>query len=215
MQCLLRWDIIKNITAQEAWAILTVEAFYRDVLKIQNMELIRYLCTITTERHLAKKEKLIQAGEVEKQVVFLLRGVLRGYIVDADGRDITDCFGYECGTAAMGSVELDKPTSLSIEALTESDVLCIPLTDVLHLLEQYPELVQIYNRFLQHALNVHCEVKTIITQYSAMERYNWFLKAYPGLIDRISNKYVASFLGMTPVTLSRMRAALRAEKEKD
>lgn len=194
---------------------MTVDAFYREVIGISDEELIGYLCSITTERHLSKKEKLIQAGEIQRHLIFLLNGILRGFLLDADGRDITDCFGYECGTAAMGGVELNMPSSVSIEALTESDVICLPLTEVLVLLEQHPELVQIYNLYLRRALSVHCEVKTIITQHSAMERYSWFLKAYPGLIDRVSNKYIASFLGMTPVTLSRMRTALRMEKEKE
>ena len=42
-------------------------------------------------------------------------------------------------------------------------------------------------------------------QYNAQERYEWFLKKYPGVIDLISHKYIASFLGMNPVTLSRLR----------
>ena len=45
-----------------------------------------------------------------------------------------------------------------------------------------------------------------------MERYQWFLKHYPGLIQTVSNKHIASFLGMTPVTLSRLRRKLRDEK---
>ncbi|MEQ2617002.1 hypothetical protein AAAT94_07475 [Intestinimonas aquisgranensis] len=42
-----------------------------------------------------------------------------------------------------------------------------------------------------------------------MERYQWFLEAYPGLIDQVTHRYVASFLEMSPVTLSRLRSALR------
>ena len=58
-------------------------------------------------------------------------------------------------------------------------------------------------------MRVHWEIKTITTQHTAIERYQWFLKAYPGLIDHVSNKHIASFLGMTPVTLSRLRRAIR------
>lgn len=49
-------------------------------------------------------------------------------------------------------------------------------------------------------------------RYDARQRYLWFLSAYPGLIQKVSNKYVASFLGMNPSTLSRQKAALRNEK---
>ena len=49
----------------------------------------------------------------------------------------------------------------------------------------------------------------MIGQESAMVRYHWFMKTYPGLVDHVRDKYVASFLGMTPVTLSRLRRKLR------
>ena len=52
----------------------------------------------------------------------------------------------------------------------------------------------------------------MVCRNTAMQRYQWFLEAYPGFIDKVSNKHIASFLGMTPVTLSRLRRVLR-EKE--
>ena len=67
----------------------------------------------------------------------------------------------------------------------------------------------VYNRYLLKALNVHWELKTMIGQESAMVRYHLFMKTYPGLVDHVRDKYVASFLGMTPVTLSRLRRKLR------
>ncbi len=59
------------------------------------------------------------------------------------------------------------------------------------------------------AFAMHWEIKTMICRNNAMQRYQWFLKTYPRLVDRISNKHVASFLGITPVTLSRLRRTLR------
>ena len=64
---------------------------------------------------------------------------------------------------------------------------------------------------LQQALRTHWEIRTMLCQHTAMERYQWFLQTYPALADRVSNKYIASFLGLTPVTLSRLRRALREQ----
>ena len=79
----------------------------------------------------------------------------------------------------------------------------------MRLVGQNMEAMSLYNRLLQQSSQVHWEIKNMLCQHNAMERYQWFLRAYPGLIEQISNKYVASFLGITPVTLSRLRRALR------
>ena len=73
----------------------------------------------------------------------------------------------------------------------------------------YEEAMALYNQMLIAALKAHWELKRVLNSYTAAERYQWFLDKYPGLIDKVSNKYIASFLGMTPVTLSRLRRMLR------
>ena len=108
----------------------------------------------------------------------------------------------------MASFDLQAPSPISIEALTEAEVLLVPLETALRFLEQDPRLVQVYNRLLQSSLHTHWQIKTMLHQRTAMERYQWFLEAYPGLIDQVTNRHVASFLGMSPVTLSRLRHTL-------
>lgn len=183
--------------------------FYREALEIEEEELLDKILAITHERHLKKKEVLIQAGETQNQIVFLVSGILRGFFLDAEGREVTDCFGLEPGTAAMGGFAFGKPSAITIEALTEAEVVWLPMAEVQELFARYPQLMAVYNRYLLKALNVHWELKTMIGQESAMVRYHWFMKTYPGLVDHVRDKYVASFLGMTPVTLSRLRRKLR------
>ena len=80
-------------------------------------------------------------------------------------------------------------------------------------MKEYPQLIGIYNAMLRDALKQHWEVKHIVCQHPAMERYLWFCKTYPGLIEQVRNKYIASFLGMSPVTLSRLRRTLREQEQ--
>ena len=136
-----------------------------------------------------KNQLLLEAGEVQNHVCFLVRGVFRGFLVEADGRDITDCFAARPG------------------------VLMIPVTVVEPMLQGSLELLRMYNRYLVSALEYHWETKMLLYRCTAMERYRWFLSRYPGLIDSISNKHIASFLGMTPVTLSRLRRQLRSQAD--
>ena len=70
-------------------------------------------------------------------------------------------------------------------------------------------MLQLYNKLLLIGLDRHWQEKINLLSCSAMQRYLWFLENYPNLIDLVGNKYIASFLGMTPATLSRLRRRLR------
>ena len=170
---------------------------------------------ITERRYLKKGEVVIRAGEIKDMICFLENGILRGYFLDVNGKEVTDCFGFRCGTPAMAfcQLELGVPSPLTIEMLEAGSFFCAPISAVLELREQYSEIVELYNRFLISALNEHWKLKQVLVQYSAIQRYQWFMKEYPGLIDRVSNKHIASFLGMTPVTLSRLRRVIKGEQQ--
>ena len=68
-------------------------------------------------------------------------------------------------------------------------------------------------KLLLNSANRHRDLKIAIYQYTAMQRYQWFLREYPGLIDQIGHKYIASLLNMTPVTLSKIRKIMREREE--
>ncbi len=163
-------------------------------------------------RELVRKgDFLIVSGERHQAISFLIKGVARGYLIDADGREITDCFAFHTGDVLMGCSQLDEVSQINIEAVTECEVYQIPVAVVKGLIQKYPELLLTYNQFLLRGISRHWEIKMSLCRYRAAERYQWFLDAYPGLIDIVSNKDVASFLGITPVTLSRLRRRLRED----
>ena len=195
--------------------MLEAEVFYVDFLHITEERLAAELVEITNPIQLRKGEILIHEGEAQDHYVFLTDGILRGFFLDANRRDVTDCFGYQCGTPGMSCFINNAPSPISIEALTACDMLQIPCDALLSLMRKEPQLLWIYNGLLQAALQSHWAIKTMVCQHTAMERYQWFLEAYPGLIDRVSNKHIASFLGMTPVTLSRLRRVLREKEQQE
>lgn len=182
---------------------------YCDLFGLTDEPLIQRLTQLGEIRRLKKGRALYREGERPAKVGFLVQGLLRGYFLDAGGRDITDCFAFEPGAPANASIVLGEPASINVEALEDSQVLELPIVPLLELMEEWPQLYRLYSAFLQKALKCHWEVKAAMYQYDAMDRYQWFLRAYPGLHHRVSGKHIASFLGMTQVTLSRLRRILR------
>ena len=183
--------------------------FFTQILPIQDEALRARVTALSQVRQLDKGDFLVREGETMTQITFLLSGILRGFFLDYNGRDITDCFGVRCGAPAVATFRLDAPSPISIQALTDTRILSIPMAEARDLLEHDVRLVYLYNQLLQASMEEHWHLKTVLHKRSAMERYQWFLETYPGLIDQVTHRYVASFLEMSPVTLSRLRSALR------
>lgn len=192
---------------------MPIGEFYSQNFQLSDPAAISALSTASAPRHLKEGELLLREGEVQQEVPFLVHGVIRGFYFDVNGKEITDCLVVQPGMPAVAMAEIEKRSSLYLEALEESDLLVISVHDVRNLLDEYPVLMKIYNQLLVEAFSAHWELKAIVCRKNATERYKWFLQRYPGLIERISNKYIASFLGITPVTLSRIRRQLRDQKD--
>ena len=152
---------------------------------------------------------IVEAGKEQHYVPILLEGVTRGYLIDADGTDITDCFSYRRGDILLGCNQLASPSYVNIEAITAVKCITIPVSVILEMQGRFSELTEVYNRLLMAAMDRHWEIKMLLYRCTAMERYQWFMSHYADIASIVSNRYIASFLGMTPVTLSRLRRKLR------
>lgn len=191
------------------------ENFFRNVLGITDPVLIKNLIANTQPKLLKKGELLQNVGDDVPYLYLLSRGLLRGFFYDSEGREITDCFGYIPGTPAVACAELNRTAQIGIEALENSALYSLPFEVVLPLMESNQQVMALYNRILLHSLQEQWENKIMLAQDTAPHRYLWFNERYPGLIDRVSHKYIASFLGISPVQLSRIRRAIREQNVQD
>lgn len=192
---------------------LDIQTFYKDILNLSDKEIVQ-LFSVNSRIFFVEKGSIVQnIGEINTQICFLAKGLLRGFFLDANGREVTDCFGVVPGTPAVSCLDLDIPTPICIEALEDSTLISIPSNVLFPLVQSNIEVIALYNRLLRESLKMQWESKIMLAQCTASERYIWFLEHFPGLIDRISHKYIASFLGITPVQLSRVRRAIREKNE--
>lgn len=188
-----------------------IERLFRTGLGIKNDELVRTGMHISHVRYIAKGEHLARQGDTISGIAFLVRGLFRIYYLDPSGREHTDCFCENTGYPVTPVVDMDSPLQMSIQAMEDSSVVIIPSPFLRVLLESNVEVILVYNQMLKISLAQRWEDKIALQQFDARGRYEWFLQRYEGLINRIPHVYIASFLGISPVTLSRLR---RKKKEK-
>ncbi len=188
-----------------------VENFVKEVLKIENEKLIEEFCKVAKVRHVKKGECLISKGTKPRYIMLNFSGgVVRGFYYDKEGKEITDCIQWWIGGPVMPDNNFLVPASVSIDALTDCDVLYIPMEDVIRLQKRFfKDLAILELRLINECFGLHMKLQRVNYQYTAMQRYQWFLTEYPNVSDRINDKYIASYLNMTTVTLSRLKREIR------
>ena len=146
-------------------------------------------------------------GEVCKYMYYVEKGLVRQYYYKG-GRDVTEHFSYEGRIViCIESFLKQEPSRLIVEALENSWLYGIPYDRLRSLIETDKEIERLYRKILEHALISSQEHADSQRFENASERYIRLLKTKPEIILRAPMVHVASFLQMTPETLSRVRAA--------
>ena len=138
-----------------------------------------------------------QIGEIDSKVFFVRKGLLRSYTIDEKGREHIFMFAPE-GWTMGDATSPDQPTELLIDALEETE--CV-------VREKDPNRDGTPNGFeaLAKRMLVLQRRVLMMMSVSAIERYEHFEKTYPDLIQRVPQKMIAAYLGVTPEALSKIR----------
>lgn len=156
-----------------------------------------------------RKDKiLLREGDVSKNIFFIAEGVCR-YFINKDGKDISTWFSFENEFVTSFTSFFPKTVSReSIELLTDTILYKIEAQKYAALMRSSIELERVSHFFvIAHAFQLE-ERLYIFQTKSASEKYEYILKKHPHIIQRIPNKHLASYLGMTRETLSRVRSKL-------
>jgi CRP-like cAMP-binding protein len=160
---------------------------------------------LKTERN----EMLCNIGQVCKHFYFIKKGCIRLYEIDAKGNEVTGYFALEDFImSANTSFILQKPSRDCLVSLEPSELLVIYRDDFFKLVDTVPQFANVYHKFIEFAF-IHSQMR--IYSFLGMEgidKLKWVIEHEPKLLSRISSKAVASYLGMTNSTLSKLRAKL-------
>lgn len=163
------------------------------------------LSPLAVKKTLAKKSWLIHEGEVCKHAFFIEQGCLRSWFND-DGKDITFQFFFEGHFASsFESLRMNKPCLFNIETITPATVHIIQRGDLLRALDESPALKEAATELLCHRFYHYQKLFLSRIKNNPQRRYEELVKESPELFERIPHHYIASYLGITPVSLSRIR----------
>lgn len=157
-------------------------------------------------KKLSKKSFLLKPSQVSDGISFVMSGSLRMYTSTASHESTLSFFTENSWVADIESLLMQQPAINFIEATEDTFVAKITLRDVHLLMENYPRF-RMLNKLLTHLTISATHVVAIKTK-SPDERYTEFLSMYPNWLLRFPQNQIASYLGMTPETLSRVRARI-------
>lgn len=180
------------------------ESFQKKVaISNEEQELIKSYLSV---KKIRKRQYLIQDGDVDKIIAFVEKGALRSYSVDDNGNEHIAQFAIEGWFISdLYSFLTGEPATYNIDALEDSELVVISRSANEELLARSPK----YQAFLfQQITGAYIALQKRITSSNSLspeERYKNFITTYPDIVQRVPQHMIASYLGVKPETLSRIR----------
>ncbi len=155
-----------------------------------------------------KNDYLLQEGQVCKDIIFVQKGCLRLYYVSND-METSVWFSFQHSSAIeISSFISGQPTSYFLQAIEDSEILVLPKVELNKLYHLYPKMQEMMKNFMEDVVLNLITRFTSLQRDSAEKRYLDLLSK-PAYLQKIPQKYLASFIGVTPTSLSRIRRKIR------
>jgi len=157
------------------------------------------------EREIASKTVLLHEGEIASQVFYIKKGCLREWF-NKDGKDITFQFFLEGqAVASIESFLSNQPSMYTIESIEPSTLFLLSKENFKQLQVLFPDFKEGLQEFMFQRFRNYSHLFLSRIKDTPMERYEDLINNHPEIIKRVPQHYIASYLGITPISLSRIR----------
>jgi len=172
-------------------------------LSQQEIQLLESVCK---PKKLRKKQFLSQEGDVWHYNAFICRGLVKTFSIAENGTEHIINFAPEnYWTGDRESLMNGTPSRLNIDAIEPTELILIDKPDFERVCIEIPQLGQLVNQIIQKSFIVSQSRILANISFSAEEKYQNFLEKYPNIVNRIPQHMIASYIGITPETLTRLR----------
>ena len=166
-----------------------------------------------TPKKLRKKQYLLQEGDICKHIAFVEKGALKAYVVDDAGAESIIQFALEGWVISdLYSFLTGEPATYNIDALENAELVLISKSAHEELLKKLPKYETYIRLQITGAYIALQKRLTSIISLPLEERYKNFLAVYPNIAQRVPQHMIASYMGLTPETLSRVRSRMASRK---
>jgi CRP-like cAMP-binding protein len=171
------------------------------------------LSKMAKTRKLEAGEIYIEQGAVNMNFAYIKKGLIRNYLLKENGEEVTLMLRWENQFFASNDAIVKKiPSRLVYQALEETLLVELNFENSQEIIDRNPRLSALRNALLLQMLNESTDRIEAFISLSAQERYLKLVKEKANIINRVPNKHLATFLGITPVSLSRIRKRIASEK---
>ena len=192
----------------QASTFAVLEAYLKARAAFTNDEL-EFIETMFVPASLGANEFLQRAGAVAKHSAFVAKGCLRKYVIDPHGKEHIVQFAPETWWLAdAASLANGTPSQYFIDAVEDSELLLLDPPSHETLIAKVPGYADAFRRGLQKHAAARDERIVSSLSATAQERYMAFLETYPSIATRVPQRMLASYLGVSPETISRIRRKL-------
>ncbi|GAB4165463.1 MAG: Crp/Fnr family transcriptional regulator [Winogradskyella sp.] len=172
-----------------------------DLTELETQKYISLLSKVKVK----KKDFLMQAGDITTYEYFITKGCLKVYTLDENGAPHISMFAVEdYWTGDMASFMTKTPSRYFIKATEDSELLGISRTNYDLLFQEIPKFERFYRILYQKSLISYIRRSNHGISLSAEERYIEFKKKYPNIVNRITQKDLAAYIGITPEFMSKI-----------
>lgn len=161
-----------------------------------------------SKKNYDKKSIILRMGEHTNDIYFIIKGLVRGYYISEKGEEITKCFAKEGEWCCVHNLLSDAESEFYIETLEDCTFLRTDINILRKILNTNLELQKIYSRLVYDAIRLQDKRNLYFQGLTGKERYLLFLKENPELAERVNQEYIASYIGITKTSLSRLKRDL-------
>lgn len=177
--------------------------------ELPSIDIQPFINAVSEKRQIKKGELLVEAGEKAHFLAFVNKGIFRVYLIDQKGNEITTWFGFKnMWVTDLYSYYKGTRAIYYVEAIEKSEVIIIKKSDLDRLYQTNPEFINFAKEFAEYGMVMMIERAYDLQAKTADQRYNKLFNT-PILKNNIPLKYIATYLGVTETSLSRIRKNIK------